>query len=758
LVKVRVIPAPTKDFGKRIVRVEKSLLEKYSIVENEVIEIIGDKKRSAAFIKSFKKEPELNSKLLQEDEYESLISLDGLIRASVGCSIDSIIRIDKTAVKQAKKIVFAPLIRDIVSTPIDLKIINHYPLFEFDIVTLNSLSSANLTFSEPDLERAEVQTHGNLGEIRYVVVETDPKGVVQINGDTKIEFENELPESIKKQSLSGALTYDDIGGYNLAKIRIHQLIEIPLKNPQLFMQLNVEFPRGVLISGLSGIGKSLLANAVANESNAYIVRIDPAEIISSDVKESQKALTKCFKEAEIKAPSLIIIDNIQEIAPIRNVNTIGEVTRRLTSQLITEIDQIPADLPVQILALTDSSDKIDSALKRPGRFDSEITMNPPDRNERLEILEIKTRGVPLHHSVNLDDIANRTKTYIGADLASLVKEAALSAFSRLIPSVNIRKEIPSHILNSLNINVNDFQTAIRRIQPSAMKSIIADIPEVTWDDVGGLKSVKQSLIEAVEWPLKYPSIFKEMGIDPPTGVLLYGPPGTGKTLLAQAIATISKGNFIPVRGPELLSKWLGESEEKVREIFKLARELSPSIIFFDEIDSLIRIRGASPNESYMDRIINQFLTEMQGIDKKSQILIIGATNRPELLDPAIMRPGRFDRLLYIPPPNYEERMAILKVHTKNMPIAEDVDLSEIAKQTEYFTGADLQNLCREAALLSLRENFDDRNIRAIHFNNALKTTAPTMSKQLQEHFDNLSQNLRGKATANQAKNFEDLFS
>lgn len=788
MVHLKVVQAPIDDFGKKIVRISRDLMEEYGFKKGEIIEVIGEKRTGAKVYPIGEKNRKLLSGLkLHEDSYvEGFIMMDGLTRASIAASLESVVRIDKSVSKPAKKIVIAPVDErsDPENMEIDFSPIYGQPFSTYDFLVLPTIAESKTlveeTLKEDDIlkvqeeEFTQVTPNGVsakskpvhialatdavnsiLGETRFVVLDMVPPGIVVATAET--EFEVIKPPTKKIVSRSAKITYDDFGGYKRQLRRLHELIALPLQNPEFFKQLNIDFPRGVIISGVSGVGKTLLAEAIANETGVYVVKIEPSEVISSNVDESERRIKKYFKEAVINAPSLIIVDNITTIAPRRDPMIVGELTRRITSEFIFQIDQLPKDVPVFIIATTNKPEDVDPGFRRADRLEVEVTLTPPDKTEREEILAIKTRGVPLDSSVDLYELAERTKRFTGADLNRLVKEAALAAMSRLLPSIDFSKGIPKTIITSLRITKENFEEAFKHLEPSAMKEFSMDIPEITWHDIGGLTEVKQKLIEAVEWPLKYPDIFIEMGITPPSGVLLYGPPGTGKTLLAKAIANASDSNFIAVRGPELLSKWVGESEKAVREVFRLARQNAPSVIFFDEIDALVRTRGSSGSENWMDSLINQLLSSMDGIDRKGKILVIGATNRPDALDPAIMRPGRFDRLIYVPMPDEETRFAILKVHTQFMPLDEDVDLSEIAKKTKYYVGADLENLCREAAIIAMREDLFKRKVSMRHFLKALEGTDPTMSPELDNYYNELSKHLRGNITAKVSRNTRDLF-
>jgi len=489
-----------------------------------------------------------------------------------------------------------------------------------------------------------------------------------------------------------------------------------------------------LLYGPPGTGKTLIAKALANETGAHFITINGPEIMSKYYGESEARLREVFREAEENAPSIIFIDELDAIAPKRSEVT-GEVERRVVSQLLTLMDGLKSRGQVVVIGATNRIEAIDPALRRPGRFDREIKIGVPDKNGRKEILQIHTRRMPLDKDVNLDELAEITYGFVGADLAALAREAAMNALRRALPHIDLEKEvIPIEVLEKIKVTREDFANALRNIQPSALREVILEIPNVKWEDIGGLENVKQELREAVEWPLKYPDVFKRLGIKPPRGILLYGPPGTGKTLLAKAVATESQANFISVKGPEVLSKWVGESEKAIREIFRKARETAPCIIFFDELDSIAPRRGIHGDSGVTDRIVNQLLTEMDGMQTLKEVVIIGATNRPDLIDPALLRPGRFDRVLYVPPPDEKARLQIFKIHTREMPLAKDVNIEELAKITEGYTGADIEALCREAALTAARENIEAKEINARHFMEALKKIKPSVStEELKEY-------------------------
>ncbi|MEM3998250.1 MAG: CDC48 family AAA ATPase, partial [Ignisphaera sp.] len=537
------------------------------------------------------------------------------------------------------------------------------------------------------------------------------------------------------------VTWEDIGDLEEVKEKIREIVELPLKHPELFERLGIEPPKGILLYGPPGVGKTLLAKALANETGAYFLAINGPEIMSKYYGESEQRLRQIFEEAKKNAPAIIFIDEIDAIAPKRE-EVVGEVEKRVVAQLLALMDGLEERGKVIVIGATNRPDAVDPALRRPGRFDREIEVPPPDKRARREILAVHTRNVPLAEDVDLDKLAEMTYGYTGADLAALVKEAAMNALRRFLKehAIDLDKPIPSELLQKLKVTMADFYRAMKNIAPSLMREVLIEVPEVHWDDIGGLDLVKQQLREAVEWPIKYPHIFEQMGIRPPKGILLYGPPGCGKTLLAKAAATESGANFIAVKGPEVLSKWVGESEKAIREIFKRARKAAPTIIFFDEIDAIAPIRGHDVS-GVTDRIVNQLLTEMDGIEALRGVVVIGATNRPDLLDPALLRPGRFDRIIYVPPPDLRARYEILKIHTRKIPLAEDVDLIELAKKTEGYSGADLEALVREAVMLALREDLTPRPISFKYFIKAMEYVKPSLTKDRLEAYEKIQEEL-----------------
>ncbi|OYT56326.1 MAG: AAA family ATPase, partial [Candidatus Hecatellales archaeon ex4484_218] len=671
-IQLKVASATRRDAGRGIVRIDPRTMAKIGISTGDIVEIEGGKKTAAIVWPSY-----------QEDEGLDIIRMDGVTRSNAKVGIGDTVTVRKAEAKKAEKIVLAP------TQPI-----------RFD-ETFEEYVKQYLV-GRP-MVRGDNIVIGVLGQpLQFLVVNTQPTGIVMVNPSTTISLQE---KPVKQLEAVPTVTYEDIGGLSHAIQKIREMVELPLKHPEVFKRLGIEPPKGVLLYGPPGCGKTLLAKAVANETNANFKLINGPEIMSKFYGQSEERLREIFREASENAPSIIFIDEIDAIAPKREETT-GEVERRIVSQLLALMDGLQSRGQVIVIAATNRPNAIDPALRRPGRFDREIEIGVPDKNGRLEILQIHTRGMPLAKDVNLEEIADITHGFVGADLAALCREAAMRTLRRFLPQIDLEKEtIPTEVLQKMEVTREDFMEALKEVQPSAMREVLIETPNVCWDDIGGLENVKQALKEAVEWPLKHPEVFKRMGITPPKGVLLTGPPGTGKTLLAKAVATESEANFISVKGPEILSKWVGESEKAIRDIFRRARTVAPAIIFFDEIDAVAPRKDMGYGDSRVtERVISQLLTEMDGLENLRGVVVIAATNRPDLLDPALLRPGRFDRILEVPVPDKNARLQIFRIHTRNMPLAEDVNLEKLAEITEGYVGADIEALCREAALTALRED------------------------------------------------------
>ncbi len=668
---LKVAEALQNDVGRGLVRIDSKARKALGVDVGDVVMLEGKKKTAAIVWPAF-----------PEDEGLDIIRMDGILRQNAGVGLGDKVKVKKSAVAKAKKVVLAP--KEAIRFAAG-----------FDRYVKRRLIGKPLT-------KGDILPIGVFGQaIPLVVTQIVPANVPAIvDEDTEVIVREEPAKELENVP---TVTYDDIGGLKEEIAKIREMVELPLRHPELFERLGIEPPKGVLLYGPPGTGKTLLAKAVANESDASFFYIGGPEVVSKYVGESEQKLRKIFEEAQKQAPSIIFIDELDAIAPKREEVT-GEVEKRLVSQLLTLMDGLKSRGQVIVIGATNRPDSIDPALRRPGRFDREIEIGVPDEEGRYEILKIHTRNMPLDKNVDLKEIAKLTYGYTGADLAALVKEAALKALRRVLPEIDLEKEqIPPEVLEKLVVRQEDFLEAMKEIQPSALREVYVEKPNVKWEDIGGLEDVKQELKEAVELPLKDPEVFERFGIRPKRGILLYGPPGTGKTLLAKAVATESNANFIAVNGPEVLSKWVGESEKAVREIFRKARQSAPTVIFIDELDAIAPRRGEGEGGTRVtERIVNTLLTEMDGIKSNKQIFVIGATNRPDIIDPALMRPGRFDKVIEVPLPDKEARLQILKIHTKNMPLAKDVDLEEIAKKTEGYSGADLENLAREAGMIALR--------------------------------------------------------
>ena len=705
------------DVGKNIARLDPESMVELSLSDGDLIEISGNKNTAAIALTS-------------QSEINRIIRIDGTTRKNSGASIGEDVSVRKAQAKEAKKVVLAPIDSRIrISGDINAAFRNRV-MVQGDIITagfrqpLQRMSGS--LFDDMISQMMDSPSMGALSQLKLAVVSTNPSGVVIIGPNTAVEVKEEPVDVSKIDGVTNLvdLSYDDIGGLKEEVKKVREMIEIPLKKPEIFEKLGVAPPKGILMHGPPGTGKTLLAKAVANESDAHFILINGPEIMSKYVGGSEENLREFFEEAEENAPSIIFIDELDAIAPKRE-ETQGETERRTVAQLLTLMDGLNSRGQVVVIGATNRPDSIDGALRRPGRFDREIEIGVPDKDGRKEILEIHTRGMPLAEDVDLDNLAETTHGFVGADLEALSKEAAMRVVRRIIPDLNSDDEVPPEVFEKLVVTKDDFKTALKEIQPSALREVLVQVPDVSWDDVGGLDDAKQELKEAVEWPLKYPGKFEKFGIKPPKGTLLYGIPGTGKTLLAKAVANESDANFIAIKGPELLSKWVGESEKGVREVFRKARQTAPTVIFFDEIDSIAGNRGDEAGDSGVTkRVVNQLLTELDGLEELDDVAIIAATNRPDILDPGLVRPGRFDRHIKVDTPDEESRLAIFKVHTKDMPLAKDVKLSRLAKNSEGYVGADIEAVCREAAMLTLRDDIDSEDVSMKFFEKAMEKVKP----------------------------------
>ena len=704
-----------KDVGQGVARLDPNVMDDLNIRERDLIEIVGEKRTAAIALPS------------QTDIGLGVIRIDGLVRKNSGATIGGEVQVKKIKAVEAKKVVLAP-IENNIRVQGDVR-----GLFAGKVMVQGDIIGSQIRAPKPSMSMGFGSLFDELmdftpamREIKFAVVSTNPKDIVIVGPNTEVQL-HESPVDVSKIEGVGNLvdvSYEDIGGLKEEVKKVREMIEIPLKRPELFEKLGIAPPKGVLMHGPPGTGKTLLAKAVASESDAHFIAINGPEIMSKYVGGSEENLREYFEEAEENSPSIIFIDELDAIAPKRE-ETNGEVERRTVAQLLTLMDGLKSRGQVVVIGATNRPDSLDPALRRPGRFDREIEIGVPDSEERKEVLEIHTRNMPLSEDVDLNKIANTTHGFVGADLESLCKEAAMRVVRRILPEIQNDEEIPKEVMEKIVVTGDDFKNAQKEIQPSALREVLVQIPDIKWDDVGGLEDVKQELKEAVEWPLKHPETFQRLGIRPPKGTLLYGIPGTGKTLLAKAVASESEANFISVKGPELLSKWVGESEKGVREVFRKAKQAAPTVIFFDEIDAIASKRSGNDTDSGVTkRVVNQLLTEMDGLEELEDVAIIAATNRPDILDARLMRPGRFDRHIQVGEPDEETRLAIFKVHTKDMPLAKDVDLKKLAKNTEGYVGADIESVCREAAMLTLRKDLDAKEIPYKYFKEAIDKVKP----------------------------------
>lgn len=728
-----------EEYGRGISRLDSRVMRELGIKEGELIEIEGKRKTAAIAVRPYPSDVGL-----------AVIRVDGLVRKNAGgVSVGEFVKVRKADYKDAKRVILAPAQKGIIlhmSPNILRNNLFMRPLVKGDIIVPTSIVSRRgesffESFFGPEFDI--LTPFGSFGtETKLAVVKTTPEGVVRVTEETEIELKSQAVEI--EEVRVPTVTYEDIGGLHEEIRKVRELIELPLKHPELFERLGVEPPKGILMHGPPGTGKTLLAKAVASEAGAHFLTINGPEIVSKWYGQSEQNLRKIFKEAEENAPAIIFIDEIDAIAPKREEVT-GEVERRMVSQLLTLMDGLEARGKVIVIAATNRVNAIDPALRRPGRFDREIEMGVPDKKGRKEVMQIHTRNMPLEKDVDLDKIAEVTYGFVGADLAALCKEAAMHVLRRVLPEVQGLEEdkpIPEEILKRLIVTGKDFDFALKMIQPSAMREIMIEVPKIKWTDIGGLEEVKQKLEEAVEWPLKNPESFKRMGIKPPRGILLYGPPGCGKTLIAKAVATESDANFISIKGPQVLSKWVGESERMIREIFKKARQVAPCVIFFDEVDALAPMRSGGTTDSHInERIVSQLLTEMSGVEELDDVVVLAATNRPDIIDPALLRPGRFDRQVLIPPPDMPSRLKVLEIHTKNMPL-EGVNLKTLAEKIEGYSGADIEALCREAALAALRESMSAKIVKTRHFTAAIKDVKPSLSKEVVDYYSKVDMQKR----------------
>ncbi len=702
-VQLRVADAKQRDVGHGKVRIDNETMQKLGITAGDFIEVHGKRTTVAIAWPAY-----------AEDQGQEIVRMDGLLRRNAGVALNEYVTIKKAEVKDAQTIVFAP-------TDVRLSV-------DEEFVGFVKRRFMDMPFVEGDMTLLSI--FGSA--VPLIATRTRPHGPVKITEPSVVQV---MSEPTPEKKGIPIVTYEDIGGLHGEIQRIREMVELPLRHPELFQRLGIEPPKGVFLYGPPGCGKTLLAKGVANESDANFYVISGPEIMSKFYGESEARLREIFQKALETAPSIIFIDEMDAIAPKREEVT-GEVERRVVAQLLSLMDGMGARGNIIVIGATNRPNAIDPALRRPGRFDREIEIGVPDKMGRYEILQIHTRTMPLASDVDLRRLADICHGYTGADMSSLCREAAMKGLRRYLPEINLEEErIPGSILEKMEVKLEDFMTAYREITPTAMREVYIEVPSVQWSDVGGLTDVKQQLQEAVEWPLKKPEVFKRVGIRPPKGILLFGPPGCGKTMLARAVATEGEANFISIKGPELFSKWVGESEKAIREVFRKGRTAAPSIIFFDELDSVVPRRGMGFGDSGVsERVISQLLTELDGIESLENVVIIGATNRPDIIDPAILRPGRFDRLIFVPAPDYATRLQILKIHTKTMPLAKDVDLDQIASQAGGYSGADIEAVCREAGLVALRRDIEAKDVTLEDLRDAIERVKPSITPDMENWY------------------------
>ncbi|PKO21440.1 MAG: AAA family ATPase [Chloroflexi bacterium HGW-Chloroflexi-1] len=671
-IQLRIAEALSKDVGRGIARVDPVDIERLGAAIGEIVELRGKRTTVARLMPAY-----------IEQRGKRLVQIDGIVRENAQAALDETIAVVKTAAQPGRSVVLAPVGR----VPAGAN-------------RMHASYIARLLEGMPAVtgDRLRVDLVGTRAQ-DYTVVDTQPKGVVLIQAGTNVRIRGEA----QAERRAAAISYEDIGGLGREIQRIREMIELPLRYPEVFERLGIEAPKGVLLHGPPGTGKTLIARAVAYETNAHFISVAGPEVIHKFYGESEQHLRAIFDEADKKAPSIIFLDELDAIAPKRE-NVQGEVEKRVVAQLLALMDGLKERGQIIVIGATNIPNVLDPALRRPGRFDREIAIGIPDRNGRRAILEIHSRGMPLADDVDLDRLADITHGFVGADLEALCREAAMITLRQIIPNIDFAQaNIPYEQLLALTVTQDAFLAAMADVEPTALREVFTEIPDVKWDDVGGLDDTKQTLREAVEWPLKHAALFERTRTQPPKGILLSGPPGCGKTLLAKAVASESEANFISIKGPQLLSKWVGESEKGVREVFKKARQASPCIVFLDELDALAPARGAGGDSHVSERVVSQLLTEMDGIEELRGVVVLAATNRPDIVDPALLRPGRFDLRLELPPPDAAGRAAIFAVHTRGKPLAVDVDLARLVARTEGQVGADIEGICRQAALAAIRE-------------------------------------------------------
>jgi len=740
--RLQVAPARQEESGQGIARMPRSAFQNLGITEGDVVEITGKRSTAAIAMAAY-----------EEDDALDVVRLDGLQRGNAEAGSGEHVEITATESRPATRVVFAPAQREMrLQGPTQALKRNFFrkPLVAGDLVaTTGQQPVRNMPSDVRQLLRAPAYA---LTQIRLSVHSTSPKGIVHIDENTEVELRTEFEEP---RDARAVVNYDDVGGMEDTIQQLREMVELPLRYPELFTRLGVDPPKGVLLHGPPGTGKTRLAQAVANESDAEFFTINGPEIMGSGYGESEKRLREVFEEATRAAPAIVFIDEIDSIAPKRQ-QVPGEAEKRLVAQLLTLMDGLEARANLVVIAATNRPDAIDEALRRPGRFDREIVIGVPDQSGRREILAIHTRGMPLEEKVDLTELARTTHGFVGADIAALAREAAIDAVRRIMPRLDLdAREIPPDVLEDLCVTRADFLSALKRVQPSAMREVMVQAPKVGWDDIGGVGDAIETLKEGIELPIKNADAFRRLGIRPAKGFLLYGPPGTGKTLLAKAVAKEAEANFISMKSSDLLSKWYGESEQQIARLFARARAVAPCVVFIDEIDSLVPARGSSQGEPQVTgRVVNTILAEMDGLEELQSVVVVGATNRPTLVDPALLRPGRFDELVYVGTPDREGRERILGIHTKDMPLSDDVDLASVATKTERFTGADLEDVVRRAGLGALRRMGGEVDeVAKQDFEEALKDSRATVTAKMENEYRKMRGELKKRAAEAQPIGF-----
>jgi len=736
-VTLQVAGANERDVGKGTARMSEKAFRELDLDQGDVVALSGDRDTAAIALPPY-----------SQDEGLPIIRLDGLLRTNAKTSIGDEVGVSKADPQPAEKVTVAPAQEDLRvrgSGQALRETLSGRPVVAGDVI------STSVYRQKPDMDQGQFpddifrrffqQRSFGLREIRLMVVSTQPDGIVRVTPQTEIELEEEYTEPREQQQRT-FVHYDDIGGLDEAIDEVREMIELPLKSPVLFERLGIDPPKGVLLHGPPGTGKTLLARAVANESEANFYPVAGPEVMGKYYGESEERLREVFEEAEQNQPAIIFFDEIDSIAPKRE-EVGAETERRVVAQLLTLMDGLEPRQNVMVIATTNQVDQIDEALRRPGRFDREIVIGVPGQQGRKQILNIHTRGMPLAEDVDLDELSETTYGYVGADLASLTREAAIEGLRRKLPKISIEEEdITQEFLDSLEVTRSDFMEAHKGIEPSAMREIMIQVPDVTWDEVGGVDEAQETLRDGIELPLTEPDAFRRVGIRPATGFLLFGPPGTGKTLMAKAVAREATANFVATKSSDLLSKWYGESEKQLSKLFSRARQVSPTVIFIDEIDSLAPERGGGFSDSGVtERVVNTLLAEMDGLEALEHVMVIGATNRPSLLDPALLRPGRFDEVVYVPIPDEEGRREILEIHTSGMPVADEVNLDHLAARTRGYTGADLENLARQAGLVGLRSDVDIERITMDDFERALDQTRASVTSEMEKEYEEIAEEL-----------------